>query len=205
MSKIIANSIQHTQNGAAVFTLPTSDGSSGQVLKTNASGVLSFASGGKILQVQQATKGDTTSFSTGSSTLADSYFDISGLSVTLTPSSGTKCFITYTVHSCGQSGYGHGLSLLRGNTSLYRGASSGNKQRLSNFVYCNNNNQIDVFQGEFLDTHGADGSTAVTYKLQMYVATPGWTVWLNRAGTSEADSRSWGRVISQITVTEVAA
>ena len=42
MSKIIANQIQHTQNGAAVFTLPTSDGSANQVIKTDGSGALSF-------------------------------------------------------------------------------------------------------------------------------------------------------------------
>ena len=42
MSKIQANQIQHTQNGAAVFTLPTSDGSTGQVLKSDGSGNLSF-------------------------------------------------------------------------------------------------------------------------------------------------------------------
>ena len=42
MSTIKTNQIQHTQNGAAVFTLPTSDGSANQVLKTNGSGTLSF-------------------------------------------------------------------------------------------------------------------------------------------------------------------
>ena len=42
MSKIIANQIQHTANGAAEFTLPTSDGSSGQVLQTDGSGNLSW-------------------------------------------------------------------------------------------------------------------------------------------------------------------
>ena len=42
MSKIVANSIQHTQNGASVFTLPTSDGSTGQVLKSDGSGNLGF-------------------------------------------------------------------------------------------------------------------------------------------------------------------
>ena len=42
MSKIQRNTIQHTANGAAVFTLPTSDGSANQVLKTNGSGTLSF-------------------------------------------------------------------------------------------------------------------------------------------------------------------
>ena len=42
MSKIIANQIQHTANGAAVYTLPQTDGSAGQVLQTNGSGVLSW-------------------------------------------------------------------------------------------------------------------------------------------------------------------
>ena len=42
MSKIQTNQIQHTQNGAAVFTLPTSDGSANQVIKTDGSGALSF-------------------------------------------------------------------------------------------------------------------------------------------------------------------
>ena len=42
MSRIIANEIQHTQTGAQVFTLPTSDGSTGQVLKSDGSGNLGF-------------------------------------------------------------------------------------------------------------------------------------------------------------------
>ena len=58
--------------------------------------------------------------------------------------------------------------------------------------------------GQFLDTHGANGSTSVTYKLQMYVATPGWTSRVNRS-QSTADTRSWGRGASSITVMEIAA
>ena len=42
MSKIQANQIQHTANGAAVYTLPQTDGSSGQVLQTDGSGNLSW-------------------------------------------------------------------------------------------------------------------------------------------------------------------
>lgn len=44
MSTIKTNSIQHTQNGAVVLTLPTSDGSTGQVLKSDGSGNLAFVS-----------------------------------------------------------------------------------------------------------------------------------------------------------------
>ena len=42
MSKIQTNQIQHTANGAAVYTLPQTDGSAGQVLQTNGSGNLSW-------------------------------------------------------------------------------------------------------------------------------------------------------------------
>ena len=62
MSKIQTNTIQHTATGAAEFTLPTADGTNGQVLKTNGSGVLSFGTdqGGKILQVVNTTYNDRT-------------------------------------------------------------------------------------------------------------------------------------------------
>jgi len=83
VSKIIANQIQHTQNGAAVFTLPTSDGSANQLLKTNGSGTLSFvdsAVGGKMLKVQYDTYSTSTAMG-GAST----YNMYGGLVVTFTP------------------------------------------------------------------------------------------------------------------------
>ena len=46
MSKIQTNQIQHTANGAAVYTLPQTDGSAGQFMKTNGSGALSFGTAG---------------------------------------------------------------------------------------------------------------------------------------------------------------
>jgi hypothetical protein len=73
------------------LTLPSADGTSGQVLQTNGSGVLSFAtaSSGKVLQVITAT--DTTTRNTTSS----SYVTASNtLSVSITPSSASnKIFI----------------------------------------------------------------------------------------------------------------
>ena len=43
MSTIKTNQLAHTANGAAQFTLPTSDGSAGQYMKTDGSGNISFA------------------------------------------------------------------------------------------------------------------------------------------------------------------
>tara|TARA_X000000368_G_scaffold4595_1_gene3504 strand:+ start:734 stop:1357 length:624 start_codon:yes stop_codon:yes gene_type:complete len=184
-----------TGNAAIELTLPGT--ANGTLLTSN-------VSTGKILQVKQAVKTDTASYSTGSSTLADSYFDITGLSVTLTPASGTTCFVSYTVNVGGQAGYGQGLALFRDSTQIYMGAADGNTIRLSNFNYTGGNADIETTAGQFLDTHGANGSTAVTYKLQMYVATPGWTSRVNRSQSTSND-RSYGRCASSITVMEVAA
>lgn len=157
-----------------------------------------------ILQVKQAVKTDTSSYSTGSSTLADSYFDIVGLSITLTPSSGTKCLVSYDVNLGGEGNYRQGIAMIRDSTQIYLGDANGSRQRLSSFNYTSPSEVIDDHGGSFLDTHGADGSTAVTYKLQIYVATPGRTSRVNRAH-SESDNRETGRVVSSLTVMEVAA
>ena len=159
---------------------------------------------GSVIQTVQSVKTSIDSHSTGSSTVSDSYFDISGLSVTLTPSSGSKCFVSYTVNVGGQAGYGQGLALFRDSTQIYLADASGNIQRLSNFDYTVDNKKVDSMAGQFLDTHGANGSTAVTYKLQMYVAEPGWTTRVNRS-QSTANDRDYGRGASSITVMEIAA
>ena len=183
-------------NPASDRTLKLPSDGDGTILTTN-------SPTGKILQVKQAVKTDTASYSTGSSTLADSFFDIVGLSITLTPSSGTKCLVSYDVNLGGQGSYKQGIAMFRDSTQIYRGDAAGNKMRLSSFNFSSNSG-IEDHGGSFLDTHGADGSTAVTYKLQIYVATPGWTSRINRSH-SEADDRYSSRLASSITVMEVAA
>ena len=159
---------------------------------------------GAILQVKQSVVTAISSYSTGSSTVSDSYFDISGLSVTLTPASGTKCLINYTVNLGGETGFDAGIAVLRGSTQIYLGDASGSRQRLSSYYFIEAGNETLGASGQFLDTHGADGSTAVTYKLQMYVATPGRTTRVNRSH-DDGDDRGSARLASQITVMEVAA
>ena len=69
-SLLKTDKVSATAGGAQEFTLPTADGTSGQFIKTNGSGVLSFADaggGGKVLQVIHVTDtgvGDTTTSST---------------------------------------------------------------------------------------------------------------------------------------------
>ena len=158
---------------------------------------------GSVIQTVQSVKTAIDSHSTGSSTLADSFFDISGLSVTLTPSSGTKCFISYTVNIGGETGYDGGIALIRDSTQIYLGDAASNRIRLSSYYVIDAGHKTYGASGQFLDTHGANGSTAVTYKLQMYVATPGRTTRINRSH-DDGDDRSSARLPSQITVMEIA-
>ena len=159
---------------------------------------------GSVIQTVQSVKTAIDSHSTGSSTVSDSYFDISGLSVTLTPSSGSKCFISYTVNIGGENSYDGGIALFRGSTQIYLGDAASNRQRLSSYYVIDGGHKTYGASGQFLDTHGANGSTAVTYKLQMYVATPGRTTRINRSH-DDGDDRSSARLPSQITVMEIAA
>ena len=98
--------------GSNTLVLPTGNGSNGQVLTTNGSGVLSFAQGGRILQVLQTTKTDT--FSTNSTT----YLDVTGLSVSITPSSssnkiaGSRTRATFMWEGGGESNTPFGAQLL---------------------------------------------------------------------------------------------
>ena len=52
MSTIKTNQLAHTANGAATYTLPQTDGSAGQVLKTDGSGNLSWVTPGVIMADQ---------------------------------------------------------------------------------------------------------------------------------------------------------
>ena len=193
MATLNATNIKHASSGSNNIVL-AADGSTT---------ISNLSNAGKILQVKQAVKTDTASYSTGSSTLADSFFDIVGLSITLTPSSGTKCLVSYDVNLGGQGSYKQGIAMFRDSTQIYRGDAAGNKMRLSSFNFSSNSGFED-HGGSFLDTHGANGSTAITYKLQIYVATPGWTSRINRV-QSETDDRYSARLASSITVMEVAA
>ena len=102
--------------GSNTLVLPTGNGSSGQVLTTNGSGVLSFAQGGRILQVAQGT---LTSTVTTASTTASS----TGLTVSITPSSASNKVLLYSSATVGHSGTNlQRFAFARGTTVINAGS-----------------------------------------------------------------------------------
>tara|TARA_B100000287_G_C20434374_1_gene702908 strand:- start:314 stop:838 length:525 start_codon:yes stop_codon:yes gene_type:complete len=166
----------------------------------------SHSGSGRIIQVASTTKTDSTS------TNSNSYVDITGMSVTLTPKSGTKCLVSYNIIVGGSSGgWSCGIKLLRDSTAI----GNGDQWNAQNF-HCSRGGFLTDQSGyvmggnmdyKFLDTHGANGSTAVTYKLQWispYSQQP--TFYLNRSGSASGNYvYSPNYMASTITVMEVAA
>ena len=153
---------------------------------------------GNILQVVSTTKTDSFS-ATSTSTAAD----ITGLSVTITPSSSSnKVFVMYSVHVAAAGNYGGQVILLvRDSTNLALATDVGSRSAGTSLVKGNETYGNCVSQ-HFLDSPST--TSATTYKLQHKDASTNNTIYINRTGTDSNDA-GYQRITSSITVMEVAA
>jgi len=152
---------------------------------------------GSIIQLKSTTKTDT--FSLASST----FTDVTGLSVSITPSSTSSkimCFISIALGT-GNADYKH-FRLMRDSTAIGIGDSSGSRIRTTGGTYYGSSDAVSHGGAEsasFLDSPNT--TSAVTYKVQ--VRHPNNTVFVNR-NSVDTDGGSTPRSISTITVMEVA-
>ena len=179
-------------SGTTTLTLPTT---SGTVL-TN--GTNTNFPAGSVLQVVSTTKTDT--FTTSST----SPVDITGLSVSITPSSSSnKILITGSV-CYGESTttpYLMGFLLVRNSTNICIADAAGSRSRWTfggQGVYSTDNTVFAPIN--FLDSPAT--TSATTYKIQVQAESP-QTIYINRGGESDGDSTITGRFTSTITVMEI--
>ena len=160
---------------------------------------------GNILQVVSTTKTDTFSVDLSAGGISG---DITGLTVSITPSNASnKILISFVTNTSAT------VSNRQTNILIYKdgsaisgalGAADGNKSRAS-FGY----NQDTVsrsgneISGQYLDTAG--GTNAITYSLRLsHTRDSSYNIFVNRAGVENDDAQNT-RLISTITVMEVAA
>ena len=117
--------------------------------------------GGKILKVLQAVK------TSGQDITSSSFTDITDLSITLTPAATSKCLVHAVVTGYGEwtsTYFGNNkMQIVRGSTSIGVDLRTIRMQTHSSTDYLQTGSPLTQ---TILDTHGADGSTAVTYKCQ---------------------------------------
>ena len=151
--------------------------------------------GGKLLQLQSTTKTDTFSYS------GSSFTDVTGLSVSITPSStSSKIFVQASVSMAGPgSGNDGAFRLMRDSTAIGIADAIGPRTRATFAGFIRNEYELSSGGGTFLDSPST--TSAVTYKVQMKAS--GNTLFVNRTSNfDEAHTCELG--ISTITVMEIA-
>lgn len=151
---------------------------------------------GKILQVVQATKTDT--FTTSST----SWTDLTGLSVSITPSSTTnKIIIQLSLCFIGDSNTQGYARLVRDSTPIAIGDANGSRVRFTLNNYILQTNEVRTSSIMFLDSPGTNSS--ITYKTQLQTQGTG-TVYVNRS-TTWSDNQTSGTGISSLILMEVSS
>ena len=172
-----------------VITLP--DIADGTLLTNQSSGL------GKILQVVSTTKTDTTS------TTSTSFVNITGLAVTITPSSASsKIYICgYVQIGINDARYSTYLRISGGNAATYIGDANTGVE-VANTVRMHSANDSYSQQSSplmFLDSPNT--TNAITYQVT-WASQSSQTSYLNRSYTLDADR---GNTASTLTCMEVAA
>ena len=177
--------------GTTVLTLPAV---SGTVLTTGSSGQSipkAALPTGSVLQVVQAQKIDV--FSTTST----SYTDITGLSVSITPTASSSKFLILISVEVGPDGSNFApMKLVRNSTDIaYPSPTTTYDGSINSFP--SNSLSLSSYALNWLDSPAT--TSATTYKLQMY--TTGATAYVNRRASATDNTRT----VSTLTVMEIAA
>lgn len=187
MSRIIVDSIRNSSAGSDGITLS----SDGKVAFPN-------TSTGKILQVIQTLKQDVYSQSSSSS-----YNAITGLSVSITPSSASnKILILGTIYtSTAIDDYANVIALYKGGSAVAaaHGTPASPRYGAAMKIRSDGSGNAKHLHHEFLDVAG--GTSAITYQYYMASETFGYV------GRTGDDGNSWyqARCPSMITAMEIAA
>lgn len=170
-----------------VFTLPDS---------ADATLLTSTTATGKILQVLQTTKVDIQSIQ------SQSFTDVTGLAVTITPTSASSKILVMFSISVVTTSYGM-VKLVRGSTNIFQGTATGNQVNCTVAAITQNSYECETYSHTFLDSPNT--TSATTYKLTAgspYDA--GYIIYVNRA-PNDTNYSYVPRPVSSITVMEVAA
>ena len=190
-------------------TLPVANGGTGlttlgsatQVLRVN-SGATALEFGtvgttaGQVIQVVSTNKTDT------SSTSSTSFVDVSGLSVSITPSSASNKILIIASVSVGNSNSVHRvhLQLAGGNTSTYIGDAGGGGLQVAMTITARSATEAYTqLNGTMAYLDSPNTTSAITYKVQ-FMSSGTNTAYINRTGVVDGNT---GNGASTITVMEI--
>ncbi|MGE4259211.1 MAG: hypothetical protein AB7F19_07705 [Candidatus Babeliales bacterium] len=180
------------------MTIPAAQGAAGQSLINNGSGILSWGAGGKIVQVVSAIKTDTF---TQNSITAGTYYDVTGLAVSITPTSASSTVLILGMVSCGMSADAVFYQVTRGGTPVAIGDAAGSRSRSHGGAYATGTG-MESGPILFLDSPATTSST--TYQVQIGGQQNGTNIHVNRSNT-DTNTATFVRGASTLFAVEIAA
>jgi len=197
MANLILNG---STSGSVTLSSPAVSGTTTLTLPTTSGTVLTSASNtnfpaGTVLQVLQTTKTDI--FSTTSTSMVD----ITGLSVSITPSSSSnKILVMFSGQlSSNNNQNSTGIQLSRGGTALLIGDAAGSRVQATAMAYANGADA--QYSGSFMYLDSPATTSSTTYTIQMRCNTTG-TAYLNRS-SADANTATDFRTAASIIVMEI--
>jgi hypothetical protein len=160
-------------------------------------GLPSGANGG-IIQSVQTVKTDVFS-----STSGHTFTDVTGLTVTITPSSNSsKVLIVPSIQLSAVAGSRHGYRLLRGSTAIGIADAADNRVQFTQQTAGYSNAVISTHAFLFIDSPAT--TSATTYKIQVRGEpdSSSYPIYINRTH-DDSNNDTYGRSISSITAFEI--
>ena len=150
----------------------------------------------RVLQVVSTNKSDTFSVTSGS------YTDVTGLSVSITPSAtSSQILVIASINGSQDIGINDSaVQLVRGSTAIAIGDASGSHVQASTMFQAYFGGSSDFVGITFLDSPAT--TSATTYKIQVRSVTGSAITYINR---SKTDNATGPRTVSSITVMEISA
>jgi hypothetical protein len=152
-------------------------------------------SAGAVLQVVSTTKTDSFNTTSGS------YTDVTGLSVSITPSSASNKILILAKVSVGTDSGTNRVAIVleRNSTDIFKGDTAGSRTYATSSAFSANDDDIEDINIVFLDSPSTTSST--TYKIQCAVIGSG-TMFVNQSFT-DTNNSSYLRTASSITAMEI--
>ncbi len=167
-------------------------------LGANAITALPAGVGGKVLQVVQTFKSDAFS------STSNGFFDISGLSVAITPSSSSNKILVVSDLALGSNdfvSYNIGFKVLRGSTSIGISTAGSNVNYSGGGgFYTSDGSHPHLFGNTKIFLDSPSTTSATTYKVQGTKNSSNGIFFLNRKGSGNENGAA-----SSITVMEIGA
>ena len=188
--------------GTTTLTLPTANGT---VLTTGSSGQSipkAALPTGSVLQVVSTYKSNVFSAAIGAGSTAD----VTGFSVSITPTSSSSKILIMTSFTMSGPASSAAAILYRGSTAISIGDAAGSRRQAStpSVSTCGDANRGVPVSINYLDSPATTSS--VTYKIALLNTEPSstYTLYFNTSG-SDTDAAYISRSASSITVMEIAA